>query len=184
MLGVLPASGGLAIYCGWLGSRNPIFWDTGLVYVLFCSVLVLAGLVLILILGFHYRWGLKTGIPIAVMLLDFPLALILVFLSTRAIPRVEVTIYSRSGEKIHDIRVSIGKDSVGCGALENGQTKVCYVYPERESEAFDITFGADSGRKFHDSVSCYVTNDLAGVRSEVEIGPEFDIRSLAYQSDE
>jgi hypothetical protein len=180
MLAVMPAFGGLAIYSGWLASRNPIFWDIGLLYIPFCSVLVFSGVVLVLALAFHYRWGLKTGLPVGVMLLNFPAALILVFLSTRAIPRVEVIIHNRGGEKIHDFRISMGKDSVGWGGLKNGETTTCYVYPKRETEGFDLVFHTGEGKEFREAVSCYVTNDLAEVRSEIEIGPDFAVSERNY----
>jgi hypothetical protein len=178
LVGVLPMIGGISIYGGWALCRAPLLWIVGAFHIVFSTIVILVGLTLLVVVSLRQRWGRRALLPVIIMLLNFPLALLLVLLSTRMIPRVAVTIHNGSQETIEVVQLVIPGDSANGSALPPGGRETYYLYPDRETEGFQLNVKSERNVEKQISVPCYVSNDMRKARADLDIGEDLQLNTI------
>ncbi len=166
LCGLLPMTIGAAVFAAWYFTRSWFLVAAGIYTVYSGVVCVIAGLVSLLV--YEYKC-LKAGnksdarkgaFPLIVLLLNFPLAVLIVSVSLNLMAQYTLTVQNRTGSDINNISFAGPGVEVAAGPVKS-----------QESRTVKMRFKHDGSLRYHVSlnegevdgiVEGYVTRNMGG----------------------
>jgi len=153
---LLPLLFGTLIFLGWYLTRSLIFWLLGIYTIIIGTILVLLGFVTLLIHSLRNKKSfLKQRLVIIMLLLNFPLATIYMFIVLIVETRIELEIVNQTQRTLDSIVIQGPVDKITLEPIASGQQVKTYFYPEGEG-LLEIFISSDD-QKTEGIISRYIT---------------------------
>jgi len=172
---LLPLFFGTLVFLGWYVTQQSIFWLFGIYTIIIGSILVLLGFVTLIIQAFRYQKSFwKQRLAIIMLLLNFPVAILYMFLVVVVETRIELEIINQSQRTLDSIVIQDPVAKITLAPIAPGQSVKTYFCPEGEG-LLEIFVSSDT-QKTEAIISGYITTFPRNKHdSQIIINPNLEI---------